>query len=161
MIDRVRGIRGTGRAGSAHHSWIGDLFVQGPAVLKDVPSCGDFPEIGGTLAGAENTTFCGNGTEPNSTGARTAGSTTGFGRSVELRYNGTTECAWGRITGGAPGDEIRVDRSADGGATWSPILGFTTITSGNDAYTTGRSAQAADDMTRTTLRVLRGRHTRS
>ncbi|MGI3204031.1 hypothetical protein ACRJ4W_49590 [Streptomyces sp. GLT-R25] len=55
---------------------------------------------------------------------------------MELRYNGTTECAWGRITGGAPGDEIWVDRSADGGATWSPMLGFTTITSGNDAYTT-------------------------
>ncbi|MEV2232787.1 NlpC/P60 family protein [Streptomyces phaeochromogenes] len=119
-----------------YHSWISNLFVQGPAVLKDVPSCGDFPEIGGTLAGAEDNTSCGDGTEPNSTGAWTAKSTTVFGRTVELRYNGTTECAWGRITGGAPGDEIWVDRSADGGATWSPMLGFTTITSGNDAYTT-------------------------
>lgn len=119
-----------------YHSWISNLFVQGPAVLKDVPSCGDFPAIGGTLAGAENNTSCGDGTAPNSTGAWTAKSTTVFGRTVELRYNGTTQCAWGRITGGAPGDEIWVDRSADGGATWSPMLGFTTITSGNDAYTT-------------------------
>ncbi|MEU8986253.1 DUF2690 domain-containing protein [Streptomyces sp. NPDC048558] len=107
-----------------------------PAVLKDVPSCGDYPEIGGTMAGAENNTSCGDGTDPNSAGAWTAKSTTVFGRAVELRYSSTTQCAWGRIIGGTVGDEICVDRSADGGETWNSMLGFTTITSGNDAYTT-------------------------
>ncbi|MER6185233.1 NlpC/P60 family protein [Streptomyces sp. NPDC001652] len=119
-----------------YNSWISNLFVQGPALLKDVPSCGDFPPIGGTLAGAENNTSCGDGTQPDSAGAWTAKSTTVFGRTVELRYNGTTECAWGRITGGTVGDEIWVDRSADGGNTWQPMLGYTVVTSGNDAYTT-------------------------
>ncbi|WP_145978900.1 lipase maturation factor family protein [Streptomyces cyaneochromogenes] len=55
---------------------------------------------------------------------------------MELRHNSTTQCAGGRITGGAPGDEIWVEGSADGGTTWSPMRGFTTITPGNDAYTT-------------------------
>ncbi|MFJ8631918.1 NlpC/P60 family protein [Streptomyces sp. NPDC093568] len=119
-----------------YHSWVSNLFLQGPAVLRDVPSCADYPEIGGTMAGAENNTSCGDGTEPNSAGAWTAKSTTVFGRTVELRYSSITQCAWGRIIGGAPGDEIWVDRSADGGETWSPMLGYTTITTGNDAHTT-------------------------
>ncbi|MFF7161794.1 hypothetical protein ACFZBP_10540 [Streptomyces sp. NPDC008086] len=45
------------------------------------------------MAGAENTTSRGDGTEPNCTGAWTATSTTVFGRTVELRYNSTTQCA--------------------------------------------------------------------
>lgn len=119
-----------------YRSWVSNLFLQGPAITPGVPSCGQFAAIGGTLDGADSNTSCGDGTEPNSTGAWTAKSTTVWGRTVELRYNGTTACAWGRIIGGTVGDEIWVDRSSDGGETWEPMLGYTTVTSGADAYTT-------------------------
>ncbi|MGA5552794.1 hypothetical protein [Streptomyces pseudogriseolus] len=59
-----------------------------------------------------------------------------WGRTVELRCNGTTACAWGGVSGGTVGDEVWVDRSSDGGETWEPVLGHTTVTSGGDAYTT-------------------------
>jgi hypothetical protein len=96
-----------------YRSWVSNLFLQGPAIMSGVPSCGEFSRIGGTLDGADSNTSCGDGTEPNSTGAWTAKSTTVWGRTVELRYNSTTACAWGRIIGGTIGDEIWVDRSGD------------------------------------------------
>ncbi|MFI6038535.1 NlpC/P60 family protein [Streptomyces sp. NPDC051315] len=119
-----------------YRSWISNLFLQGPAVMPGVPSCGDYPRIGGTLDGADSNTSCGDGTQPDSAGAWTAKSATLLGRTVELRYNSTTACAWGRIIGGTVGDEVWVDRSSDGGDTWDPMLGYTTVTSGGDAYTT-------------------------
>ncbi|MCX5264687.1 NlpC/P60 family protein [Streptomyces sp. NBC_00199] len=119
-----------------YRSWISNLFIQGPAITPGVPSCGDYSRIGGTLEGASSNTSCGDGTPPDSAGAWSAKSATVFGRTVELRYNSTTACAWGRIVGGTVGDEIWVDRSNDGGDTWEPMLGYTTVTSGGDAYTT-------------------------
>ncbi|MBZ3906064.1 NlpC/P60 family protein [Streptomyces griseiscabiei] len=118
-----------------YRSWVSNLFLQGPAIMPGVPSCGEYSRIGGTLAGADSNTSCGDGTEPNGSGAWTAKSTIVWGRTVELRYNSTTACAWGRIIGGTIGDEIWVDRSADGGKTWDPMLGYAKITSGTDAYT--------------------------
>ncbi|MGA5318126.1 hypothetical protein ACPCTK_29040 [Streptomyces pseudogriseolus] len=56
-------------------------------------SCGQYAAIGGTLDGADSNKSCGDGTEPNSAGAWTAKSTTVWGRTVELRYDGTTACA--------------------------------------------------------------------
>lgn len=119
-----------------YRSWISNLFLQGSAITPGVPSCGDYSRIGGTLAGADSNTSCGDGTTPDSAGAWTAKSTTLFGRTIELRYNSTTACAWGRIIGGTIGDEIWVDRSGDGGDNWDPMLGYTTVTSGGDAHTT-------------------------
>jgi cell wall-associated NlpC family hydrolase len=119
-----------------YHSWISNLFIQGPAVLPDVPACSAYRDIGGTLDGAQNNTSCADGSQPQSAGARTAKSTTLLGRTIELRYNDTTACAWGRISGGTVGDEIWVDRSGDGGGTWESMLGFTRVDSGGDAFTT-------------------------
>ncbi|MGJ5759384.1 NlpC/P60 family protein [Streptomyces galbus] len=119
-----------------YRSWVSNLFLQGPAIMPGVPSCGEYSSVGGSLNGAESNTSCGDGTEPNSQGGWTAKSATVWGRTVELRYNSTTACAWGRIVGGTIGDEIWVDRSSDGGDTWEPMLGYTAVTSGGDAYTT-------------------------
>lgn len=119
-----------------YRSWISNLFLQGPAITPGVPSCGDYSRIGGTLDGADSNTSCGDGTTPDSADAWTAKSTTLFGRTIELRYNSTTACAWGRIVGGTIGDEIWVDRSGDGGDNWDPMLGYTSVTSGGDAHTT-------------------------
>lgn len=62
-------------------------------------------------------------------------STSVWGRKIELRYHGSSRCAWGRISNGSPGDEIWVDRSFNGGQSWQPKLGATQINSGSQKYT--------------------------
>ncbi|TDV57429.1 DUF2690 domain-containing protein [Actinophytocola oryzae] len=59
------------------------------------------------------------------------------GRAIELRYNRTARCAWGRITLGAPGDKIWVDwsRTLTGDhAPWAQ-LGVTQIATGTSKFT--------------------------
>lgn len=58
-----------------------------------------------------------------------------YGRKIELRYNKTDRCAWGKISNGSPGDEIWVDRSFDNGRTWQSKLGLTKINYGRTQYT--------------------------
>ncbi|MEU9026678.1 DUF2690 domain-containing protein [Streptomyces sp. NPDC048383] len=54
---------------------------------------------------------------------------------IELRYSTSSRCAWGRILNADPGDKVWVDRSANGGATWTGPMGMTTVTSGSDTHT--------------------------
>ena len=59
------------------------------------------------------------------------------GRAIELRYNSTSRCAWGRITQGAPGDRIWVDWSrtlTNDHAPWAQ-LGITQINTGGSKFT--------------------------
>ncbi|MGW5696272.1 glycosyl hydrolase [Streptomyces asiaticus] len=78
-----------------------------------------------TAAPAQATEGC------NTNNARTVASASAHSRGIELRYNGT--CAWGRIFG-SPGDLVWVDRSYDGGRTWSQ-LSVTKINTGGSNHT--------------------------
>ncbi|MFG2577330.1 NlpC/P60 family protein [Streptomyces sp. NPDC048481] len=113
-----------------YNGWITNIYLKGPAVLPGIPDC-----AGGALGGGTTTAGCTDGGAPDGTGARSPRSVSIAGRLIELRYSDTTECAWGRITGGTSGDEVWVDRSLTGGQSWDQ-LGFTKITSGSDAFTT-------------------------
>ncbi|RPE39144.1 putative alpha-1,6-mannanase (GH76 family) [Streptomyces sp. Ag109_O5-1] len=59
-------------------------------------------------------------------------STTLFGRTISLHVDQKNAMAWGVIAAGGPGDEIWLDRSWDGGATWpeGSSLGRTSVPSG-------------------------------
>lgn len=54
---------------------------------------------------------------------------------IELRYSTSSRCAWGRITAADPGDQVWVDRSSNGGASWTGPLGLTKVQSGTDTHT--------------------------
>ncbi|MFF0431456.1 DUF2690 domain-containing protein [Streptomyces sp. NPDC004327] len=54
---------------------------------------------------------------------------------IELRYSTSSRCAWGRITTADPGDKVWVDRSTDGGRTWTGPMGMTTVQTGSDTHT--------------------------
>jgi cell wall-associated NlpC family hydrolase len=109
--------------------WMTNIYIQGPAWLAGVPDCG------GGSGGGGGAATCADNTAPSATDARSPRSTTLFGRLIELRYSDASQCAWGRISNGNVADIIWVDRSSDGGATWEPQLGYTTIGSGRDQHT--------------------------
>ncbi|MET9373832.1 NlpC/P60 family protein [Streptomyces sp. NPDC002992] len=109
-----------------YQGWITNIYMKGDAWLAGVPDCGS--NSGSTTVG------CTDGSAPDSAGARSPRTATVWGRSIELRYSDTTECAWGRIGNGSVGDEVWVDRSVDGGKSWDK-LGYTRITSGRDVFT--------------------------
>ncbi|MEU6389118.1 glycosyl hydrolase [Streptomyces sp. NPDC046939] len=69
------------------------------------------------------------GTARSATGAR--------GQLFELRYHGSgnNTCAWGRVTNGAVGMHVWVDRSHDGGRTWEPQLGIRRVDAGTSVHT--------------------------
>jgi hypothetical protein len=68
------------------------------------------------------------------TGAHTVKSTGIYGRTIELRATSNQACAWGRISYGSVGDLVWVDRSYDGGRSWTQ-LSVTRINTGRDAFT--------------------------
>ncbi|MER5432652.1 glycoside hydrolase family 76 protein [Streptomyces sp. NPDC002588] len=59
-------------------------------------------------------------------------STTLFGRTISLHVDQQGAMAWGVVSGGGPGDEIWLDRSWDGGASWpeGSSLGRTSVPAG-------------------------------
>ncbi|MHC3474991.1 hypothetical protein ACYF6T_40815 [Streptomyces sp. 7R007] len=66
-----------------------------------------------------------------------------YGRVVELRHApeiysdpsvDEPDCTWGRISNARLGDLVWVDRSSDGGRTWTQ-LSITRVTSGTSAFT--------------------------
>ncbi|MBW4548449.1 MAG: YjfA family protein [Symplocastrum torsivum CPER-KK1] len=59
---------------------------------------------------------------------------TGTSRVVELRYNATRRTAWGRITGGAVGDTVWVNRRYSNGGLSGPC-GTTQINTGQSTFT--------------------------
>ncbi len=73
-----------------------------------------------------------------SPGDRSPVSTTLFGRTFRLHFDDADAMGWGSIEGGSPGDEVWLDRSMDGGRSWSggSKLGATTIPSGQTSWRT-------------------------
>lgn len=71
---------------------------------------------------------------------RTAVTSTLFGRTFRLHLNDTDAMAWATIDGGQPADEVWIDRSFDGGRTWSDgsRLGDTKIPSGSTGWRTAQ-----------------------
>ena len=71
-------------------------------------------------------------------GDRDAAVTTVWSRSIELHISDPDDMAWASITNGSPTDEVWLDRSWDGGQTWSDgsKLGDTTIPSGDTGWRT-------------------------
>ncbi|MYZ36945.1 MULTISPECIES: glycoside hydrolase family 76 protein [unclassified Streptomyces] len=65
-------------------------------------------------------------------GDRTPVTATLFGRSIGLHFDDADAMGWASIDSGNPGDEVWLDRSFDGGRTWSSgsKLGYTTVPSG-------------------------------
>jgi hypothetical protein len=66
-------------------------------------------------------------------------SATLYGRSFTVHVDDTDAMAWGSVENGQPGDEVWVDRSFDGGRTWSDgsRLGDTSIPAGSGGWRTG------------------------
>ncbi|MFJ4920706.1 glycoside hydrolase family 76 protein [Streptomyces sp. NPDC088725] len=65
-------------------------------------------------------------------------SATIYGRTLQLHVDDTDATGWASIGNGSPGDEVWLDRSFDGGKTWSDgsRLGATVTPSGNSGWRT-------------------------
>jgi hypothetical protein len=93
-------------------------------------------------AAAANATICNkycDARDPASAPAdRVAVSSTLYGRTFKLHVNDTDAMAWASVEGGQATDEVWIDRSFDGGQTWSTgsKLGDTTVPSGNTGWRT-------------------------
>ncbi|BCY08795.1 glycoside hydrolase family 76 protein [Actinoplanes sp. L3-i22] len=62
-----------------------------------------------------------------------------YGRTFRLHVNDTDAMAWATIEGGQGSDEVWLDRSFDGGRTWSDSkLGDTTVPAGSTGWRTGQ-----------------------
>jgi hypothetical protein len=61
-----------------------------------------------------------------------------YGRSFKVHVNDTDAMAWGSVENGQSGDEVWLDRSFDGGRTWSDgsRLGVTTVPAGSTGWRT-------------------------
>jgi len=73
-----------------------------------------------------------------SPGDREGAATTLFGRRIALHLNDTDAMGWASVNGGQPGDEVWLDRSFDGGRSWSSgsRLGATRIPAGSAGWRT-------------------------
>lgn len=73
-----------------------------------------------------------------SPGDRTPVSTTVHGRSIALHFDDADAMGWASLTNGNPADEVWLDRSFDGGRTWSSgsKLGDTTVPAGQRGWRT-------------------------
>ncbi|MFJ3903747.1 DUF2690 domain-containing protein [Streptomyces sp. NPDC090025] len=92
--------------------------------------------LGGVAGTAQAATTAPSGALACSTANATSPRTASVdGIRIELRYSTSSRCAWGRITNADPGDKVWVDRSTDGGGTWTGPLGMTSVSTGSDVYT--------------------------
>ena len=95
-----------------------------------------------TATPAANTSVCAkfcDGRDPAlAVGDRDASVATVWSRSIELHVSDPDDMAWASIGNGSPTDEVWLDRSWDGGQTWSSgsKLGDTTIPSGDTGWRT-------------------------
>ncbi|MEU4291701.1 glycoside hydrolase family 76 protein [Kribbella sp. NPDC026596] len=73
-----------------------------------------------------------------SPGDRAPVSATLFGRTIKLHFDDADAMGWASIENGSPGDEVWLDRSMDGGRTWSggSRLGNTAIPTGQGGWRT-------------------------
>jgi len=102
---------------------LGAGLVATPAVAADAAICD---------------TYC-DGRDPAlATGDRTAVSATVHSRRIVLHADDGDDMMWASIDSGGPGDEVWLDRSFDGGRTWSSgsRLGDTTVPSGQTGWRT-------------------------
>jgi predicted alpha-1,6-mannanase (GH76 family) len=83
-------------------------------------------------------TYCDGRDPADAAGDRVPVSTTVFSRSIQLHLDDSDAMGWASIDNGSPGDEVWLDRSFDGGQTWSSgsKLGDTTVPSGDTGWRT-------------------------
>ena len=97
---------------------------------------------GASSAVAQNTTVCNkycDARDPSlSPQDRTPVTSTLFSRTFTLHFDDTDAMGWASVDHGSPGDEVWLDRSFDGGRTWSSgsKLGDTTIPAGSTGWRT-------------------------
>ncbi|MBX3227026.1 MAG: glycosyl hydrolase [Labilithrix sp.] len=108
------------------------------ACLLLVVGCADDAE--GVLASADELSAEGDGADPAgaSGGGRVAASSSVWGRRVALHLSDADGAGWASIEDGEPGDEAWLDRSFDGGKSWSggSKLGKTKVPNGQRAWRT-------------------------
>jgi hypothetical protein len=78
-----------------------------------------------------------------------------YGREVTLHFDEPRGLMWGVITSAVPGDEVWLDRSWDGGATWEPRLGDTIVPGGAKTIRTAMFARNDDLAPRSRTGVVR------
>ncbi|MGO1052084.1 glycoside hydrolase family 76 protein [Crossiella sp. CA198] len=59
-----------------------------------------------------------------------------FGRRISLHFNDTDAMGWAALDAATSGDEVWLDRSFDGGRTWTPRLGNTAVPAGRSGRRT-------------------------
>ena len=106
------------------------------ALLPAAPSAAAATSAPTAAKPAANTTVCStycDGRDPaDAVGDRLAATVTTSGRVITLHISDGDDMAWGNIADGAPTDQVWLDRSFDGGQTWTngSKLGDTAIPSG-------------------------------
>jgi predicted alpha-1,6-mannanase (GH76 family) len=95
----------------------------------------------GTPAGAATSIcnkYCDAHDPAASPGDRTPVTSTLFGRTFTLHFDDADAMGWASVAGGTAGDEVWLDRSFDGGRTWSSgsKLGDTTVPAGSTGWRT-------------------------
>ncbi len=112
------------------------------AVLAAVASVAVSVELGTGSPAAAATSICNkycDAHDPStSPGDRVPVTSTLFGRTFKLHLDDSDAMGWASVEGGSAGDEVWMDRSFDGGKTWSDgsKLGDTTIPSGSTGWRT-------------------------
>ncbi|MFF8033638.1 MULTISPECIES: glycoside hydrolase family 76 protein [unclassified Streptomyces] len=109
------------------------------ALLPQTAVAGDTGSGAGTAAAADICNRHCDGRDPAlSPGDRVPVTATVHARSVALHFDDTDAMGWASLGNGGPGDEVWLDRSFDGGRTWSSgsRLGHTTVPSGQRAWRT-------------------------
>ncbi|WP_237771169.1 glycoside hydrolase family 76 protein [Kribbella sp. ALI-6-A] len=96
------------------------------------------PEVTMSLQATVCNKYCDARDPALSPGDRSPVSATLFGRTLRLHFDDADAMGWASIEGGSPGDEVWLDRSFDGGRTWSSgsRLGHTAIPAGQTAWRT-------------------------
>lgn len=116
---------------------VGAGIGTGPVTFRAGPA-----HPGTAIVLTANQSFCDkycDGRDPAlASGDRRALSTAIYGRSIVLHADDADDMAWASIDGGSAGDEVWMDRSWDGGYTWSDgsKLGDTTIPAGDTGWRT-------------------------
>ena len=114
-----------------HKKWIAAAVVAATALLQVQ-----------TVTAAQAATVCNkycDGRDPALSPAdRVGASGTLYGRSFKVHVNDTDAMIWASVENGQPGDEVWLDRSFDGGRTWSgdSRLGATVVPAGNTGWRT-------------------------